>query len=87
MPADNIFDDIGPQDLLMRIAWLDFLLFAIGHDQIVDQYFAVTGDKYTFPKNGIEQLIDKATGNDVEFLRRFVTWVTVNIWDGEPDEC
>jgi hypothetical protein len=77
--------DVAPKDFLMQIAWQDFLWWAIGEKEIVKQFEEQTGMKFSAPKNGIEKMIDDATGFQSTTLERFVVWATETMWDGEPE--
>lgn len=72
-------------DDLMLPAFLSCLHWALGEPAIIDRYRAETGDAFAPAANGLERMIDRATGNDLAFLQRFSDWVEVNIF-GRPED-
>jgi hypothetical protein len=64
-------------------------MFAIDHEPTVAMFQRETGVKLvSAPRNGLEAMIDAATGAGEHRMMAFVLWVTKNIWgrDGVPDE-
>lgn len=65
---------------LMRMAWADCLLWAIGFHPILAQFEKDTGVKYRAPRGGLEMMIDEATGANAALAEKFITWFNENIW-------
>lgn len=80
-------DDIGPRDPLMRWAWQDFVAFACEDADMIEQYKAETGIVIpSRPRNGLEAMIDKATGFDQQtdqIALAYIKWTTTNYWGDE----
>lgn len=74
--------DLKPADTpaYMTQAWLDFIHWAIGTPEIIDQFRRDSGNYWQPAKTPIEQMIDDATGADRAFCIEFVKWLNVNIW-------
>ena len=72
---------------LNRAAWAACLMWAIGEPNVLAQFEADTGLKFTPPRNGIEAMIDKATGHQEAITRKFMEWFNKNVWGAElvPD--
>jgi hypothetical protein len=64
-------------------AFVGCVSWALGNPEIMAWFREETGDRFQPAKNAIEQMIDKATGNDLAFLQRFSDWVEVNLF-GTP---
>jgi hypothetical protein len=62
------------------IAWRDFILYASAEPEILAAFKAATGLSFVPPKNGLEAMIDKATGHTDATAEEFVIWATVNLW-------
>lgn len=72
----------------MTPAWIGCISWALGTPEIVAAFRADTGNRWTPGRSGFEQMIDKATGVDRDFIEAFIRWVNVNVWgpiDGVPD--
>ena len=80
-------DDLRPADTpeYMTQAWVDCLLWAVGEPGILDRFREESGLRWTPSRNGLEQMIDKATGVEAHFAETFVRWFNVNVW-GPIDE-
>lgn len=59
--------------------------WALGNETVLDEYRRQTGDGFQAPQNPFDQMIDKATGNDLAFIQRFSDWVELNLF-GTPDD-
>ena len=75
-----VLTDLMPADPLMRLAWCDCLMWAIGEEAIVATFRAETCNKWTPARGGLDKLIDAATGADVNFIRQFAQWFNENVW-------
>jgi len=82
-------DDKMPEPFASA-AWVGFINFALGKDEILRRFEKDTGEQpYSPPKTGLEALIDKATGYDkhrLKYLRNYIVWVTENLWGEKPEE-
>lgn len=58
----------------MRQAYIDFLHFALGNDDILKQFREETGILWQPARNGLEKAIDEATGVEFKFLQQFSDW-------------
>ena len=66
--------------------WAACLMWAVTEDAIVARFEADTGKKLPPPaRNGLERMIDEATGVNRDIAVAFADWVTKEIW-GES-EC
>lgn len=72
-------------DPLMYPAFIGFVSFALGSDDMLAQYRAETGDTWKIGATSFDRLIDHATGADFAFLQRFVTWCEDGPF-GKPDD-
>jgi hypothetical protein len=72
-------------DPLMYGAFVGCVRWALGNDDIMRLYRDDTGDGFQPAKNGIEKMIDLATGNELAFFQRFSDWVEREIF-GSPDQ-
>lgn len=72
-------------DPLMYGAFVGCVRWALGNDDIMRLYREDTGDGFQPAKNGIEKMIDQATGNELAFFQRFSDWVEREIF-GSPDQ-
>lgn len=74
------------RDEFQEIAWRDFIDFAIREPQMRKQFTDDTGISFPEPpKNALEAMIDKATGNDIDArmdaaTKAFVRWATEAHW-------
>jgi hypothetical protein len=81
MPADTP-DYMAP-------AWASCMSWAISEADIRAAFEAETGHQYSPPKNGLERMIDEATGHGNAYVKAFVTWANENVWgalDGNDDD-
>lgn len=80
--------DLMPDDTpsFMVGAWLSALHYAIGDAEALATFRALTGNKWTPGKSGLEQMIDDASGAQEAFVREFVEWFNANIWGPMEDE-
>lgn len=71
---------------LMKDAFLDFASYSISQDEVREQFKKDIGyDLHSIiPKNGLEEMIDKATGRTSDILWQFMDWLIVNQW-GEAE--
>lgn len=76
--------DLMPSDPIMIAAWLGCLRYSLGRPDILDDFRKDTGNNWTPGKSGLDQMIDRATGAELEFFRSFAKWHNENIW-GEVD--
>jgi len=80
-------DQIAPQpetltlEKFYEIAWIDFIHWAIGFDELREEFEKATGHfDMPPPKNAIEMMIDEACEVKEKYLKAFVVWVTENCW-------
>lgn len=66
--------------LYMMSAWVGCVSFAINSKEIIDRYLQETKDPYRVSSSPLEKIIDKSTGTDIEFVKRFIIWVNENLW-------
>jgi len=69
-----------PSEPLMFQAWGDCLMWAIGNNEIIEQFRAETGNTWKPSIIPINRMIDEATGVDKKFIAEFIEWLTLNIW-------
>ena len=50
---DHLFEKHSPKDRAMRMAWLSFIRYSLGKEEIIERYKKETGDNYTPPKTVI----------------------------------
>lgn len=73
---------------LMHGMWASCLMWSVTEPAIMESFRAETGVAWTPGRTPIEQMIDKAAGADVGFLRQYVEWFNANVWgswDGPDD--
>lgn len=75
-------------DFFQELAWRDFMTFAIGHKEFLDQFEKETGRKPPTPaKSPMDAMIDEATGHQEKSMKQFTDafaiWATVNLWGVE----
>lgn len=68
---------------VMAAAWSSFVQWAIRDSEIRDKFEESSGRKWTLPRNGLERMIDDATGASAAYVEDFAVWVTRELW-GEP---
>lgn len=71
----------GKGDPLMEVAFASCVRWAHGDAETRELFEQETGRR--FPKGGLDQLIDEATGNDEELAGAFVGWVAERLWGGD----
>lgn len=64
----------------MTPAWLGLIRFALGDDDMLALFRVDTGETWKPASDPLGAMIDKATGADVAFLRKFVLWVNETLW-------
>lgn len=64
----------------MAPAWLGCIGFAARDAGICATFEAETGKRWTPPRNGMDAMIDAATGADWAYVKAFIEWVNVNVW-------
>lgn len=67
----------------MAPAWASCVLWCSTDKDMIAQFVADTGLKFARPRNGLDAMIDAATGADAEIASRFVAWVNEWVW-GDP---
>ncbi len=70
-------------DLLMEMAWRDFILWAVQDGDVLAQYKEETGKTMDGPASGLEAAIDEATGYAESQANDFVIWDTKRLWGVE----
>jgi hypothetical protein len=72
---------------LMKDAFFSFVSYAIGEKGFQVEFKKASGHDLNslIPKNGLEAMIDKATGRTKQILKEFVDWLIVNYW-GENEQ-
>ncbi len=73
-------------DELMMGAWVDCVNYCITEEHRLLEFKQDTGIDMMglVGCSPFEQMIDKATGRDKEYILRFCDWVTKNVW-GEKE--
>jgi hypothetical protein len=72
-------------DPFMAGAFASFVKFAWERDDFHEGFTAATGRRRPAPpKNGLDQLIDDATGAHADYMEAFVAWVVREHW-GEAE--
>lgn len=71
---------------LMQDAFFDFVLWAVGQTDMLAQFKKDSGYELEslIPKNGLERMIDEATGRTKDIIGKFIDWLIVNHW-GEAE--
>lgn len=82
---ENIFTKFLPKQEYLHPAWYGCLHWAIGSEEILEQFKNDTGIEWKFSKNILDIMVDKACGADKEFFKIFAAWMNENIW-GTVDE-
>lgn len=70
---------------LMKDAFLSFASYSIGKEEFRADFKKASGCdiKGLIPKNGLEAMIDKATGHTDDILKKYMDWLIVNCWGEE----
>lgn len=76
-------EDLAPRNEIMQVLWVGALQFSISHKPTMQAFSEETGLHYTAPRNGLDRMIDEATGADSAFLLAFIRWFNVNVWGEE----
>lgn len=72
---------------IMAGAFASFMNWAYRQPEMHEQHCADTGlTRPQPPKNGLEAMIDKATGYEEKYAASFVEWAIKNHWGTEEDE-
>jgi hypothetical protein len=82
----HVLDEFMPKPPYeyMAGAWVGALMWAVTNDGIMAQFRAETGNNWRPAGSIIGQMIDDATGYEVDFVRQFAKWFNDNVW-GDPD--
>jgi len=87
------FEITLPEDTpeYMAPAYFGCLRWALGKEEILNQFEKDTGKFILIARSGLDKLIDESTGFDpsADFLRAFVPWFNEWIWgaiDGPGEE-
>ena len=79
--------DFTKDNPIMQLVWAGFVQYAWKQEERHREYCESTGAiRPADPKNGMEALVDQATGVQAGYPEGFVKWVTENYWNGEPDD-
>lgn len=70
----------------MRPAWASCLQWCIGDDDMIRNFYENTGCSYQAPRNALDAMIDKETGNDRRFVEQFVKWFNKYVWGPMPKD-
>lgn len=72
----------------MAPAWASAVEWAIGHEHVLAQFRNETGVSWKPGRTPLDQMIDKATGAERQFIESFVAWFNIAYWGhmGEPVE-
>lgn len=65
-------------DLINETGWANFITWAFEQPQMREVFEASCN--CAFPRNEIEDEIDRATGNDLDLLSRFIVYMTIEHW-------
>lgn len=67
-------------------AWIGFLNWAIGVEELRQQFTEETGILIpTAPRTPLEAMIDEATGYQDDWMRKYVVWVSEAYWGAEDE--
>lgn len=74
--------DLYPADTpaYMLDAWLCSISWSLGVPEVLAEFRADTGNNWQPASSPIEEMIDRATGVDRDFIEAFIKWHNVNIW-------
>lgn len=81
MPADTP-DYMAP-------AWASCMSWVLGDPDMRVAFEADTGMKFIPPRNGLERMIDDATGHGDAYVAEFIRWANENVWghiEAHPDD-
>lgn len=78
-------EELRPKDLpdYMLPAWVGFIHWAIGSEQVRADFAKATGMTWRSPRSGIDLMIDEATGYTVNYIQEFISWANTNIWGSD----
>lgn len=68
---------------------MDCVRWAVGEPEIVEQFRRDTGFNWRPGATPIDRAIDDATGVQMDFIQKFISWFNVNVWgpiDGQKQE-
>ena len=72
------------RDEFTECAWRDFVVWAWGEPKMRTAFEHATGTKLMAPaRNGLDAMIDAATGVHQTQAVAFVDWVTINHWGAD----
>lgn len=61
-------------------AWESCLKMTAQNPEAIECFKEMTGCDYSPPANGIEKLIDEATGHTADFTEQFLGWFNKQVW-------
>lgn len=68
-------------NILMEVAWRDFVLFALQSDDLKAAYEADTGHRVPkAPTSPLDMMVDRATGYTQDAVMAYAIWVTRTQW-------
>lgn len=81
--TEKSLDEFMPKDPIMAGAWVGSLQYALGRADVMAAFRVDTGNTWEPGKTPIDQMIDKETGMDFDFIKAFAKWHNENIWGEE----
>lgn len=76
-------------DILMQVAWSDYLAFAVQSEEVKQAFERETGIAFpAVPESPLDAMIDDATGYRDAVIRDFAYWATLTQWgeEGVPEK-
>lgn len=74
-----------PPDWFKEYMWLGFVQWALSEKGFRQGFEAATGIKEPTPaKTPLDAMIDEVTGYKLDYIKKFVVWLTENHW-GEAE--
>jgi len=73
-------------DPVMQGAWAACLSYTVRRTDALQRFEKETGLKFRPATNGIERMIDQATGFEDDFLEKFIDWFNEKIWGSRAQE-
>lgn len=67
--------------------WAGLMRFLLGEDSVRQSFEAEAGATFRAPSNGLEAMIDKATGHGTAYVADFCRWATPLYFGGPEDIC
>jgi hypothetical protein len=61
-------------------AWASCLMWAVNDPDAIAAFREDTGCKFQPARNGLDRMIDEATGAEAAFVKAFVEWFNSNVW-------